>query len=503
MIGEYLNGPKYWDSNKGVVVPGAPALKSRTVSIDEICGTYQHIYDEERGPHPEGEYFMTLSVDPAVQPGSEIQLKDIVAHLKVGSLTVTAKVLLPHVQQGCPNQWDFEEFKCVNEDDPNDPSVEYVDDCMITVLDVNDDDGVPFLSYMVDWGHTCICYIGKMVKKGQEKIEPLTDAESKRLGMHLKDEEAESVLKEMASYAKDAPGPSTDPASWARYERPMSGVPSLSSRNATLEEICGTYRRVWDEYNQPGVYDEDNDTDYMKLSVRANLRLGDPVFPKDIVGRLELGELTLTIKSLASWDGKATHVGNRWLVNDFDYDHPYEGPAEGCMITILDVLDDNDSPLIDFAIDFGETDHWNTEIVSFVGKKMKYADEKGVVLTQAERKRLEQHLHRDDDADGMDEGTDGADAAGAKKSKTSVPDATAAGTKRKAENEPEGSVRSPPCPPANTIPHHNLDRGQSGRPCPICSKLFDQHALDDHLTLHGDRFTVDKHLNRKRIKLSA
>ncbi|KAH7925685.1 hypothetical protein BV22DRAFT_416493 [Leucogyrophana mollusca] len=509
MIGDDLSDPKYWDAAKGVV-SGAPPLKSRSVSVQEICGTYQHIWDGERGHHPEGEYFFTLSVDPAVTPGTEVQPKDIIGRLKVGCLMLSTKVLIPYDEDGCPNDWEFQELKCVNEDDQGDESVGYVDQCAVTVLDVNDDSGTPFLSYVVDWGHTCISYIGKKVKDGQEKIEVLTVKEIARLGMDLDEEEAEERWKAKASQAKDQTSSTADNSSWLLYDaedRPMLRVPMLTSRKVTFEEICGTYRRVWDEYGQPGEYDECNDNDYMKLSINTDVKPDSGVLPKNIIGSLELGDASLTIKSLRSWDDTIPDPVNRWVAEDFDYDHPDGEIADGCMITVLDVSDDDGVPLVDFAIDFGETDHSNIQIISFLGKKVKYEDEKGVCLTKSERERFEAHVICGQSDDKMEcddeESKDSVMDVGGEDKASASSTSVKAGTKRKAEDDFEGPVRAPPRAPSSNNPvQPSALNPPRDCPCPICAQNFTSEGLVDHLTsTHKDCFAVDRPTRRRLLKL--
>ncbi|KAH7925681.1 hypothetical protein BV22DRAFT_416762 [Leucogyrophana mollusca] len=199
-----LPDAKYWDKECERVVIGAPVLRSRAVPLEEICGTYKCFWDgdPEGGGTDVGEGSMTLSVNAEHKSGSKVLPADVTGHVKLGCLTFTLGSLVP----ASTNQWDVVDLDCVKDVDDGGSEIE---SCNITVLDVNDDSGVPFLDFTCHWEDTDCCspatvsYIWRRQRLGGDGFEALlTETEQERLGMHLEEDEAEVVWKKQAKKEK-------------------------------------------------------------------------------------------------------------------------------------------------------------------------------------------------------------------------------------------------------------------------------------------------------------
>ncbi|KAH7925682.1 hypothetical protein BV22DRAFT_417188 [Leucogyrophana mollusca] len=330
--------------------------------------------------------------------------------------------------------------------------------------------------------------------------------------------------------------------------RPILGVPILTSKVISLEELCGTYACAWHEYHSSDYNDRVEDS--MTLSLNANIEPGAPVLPRNVVGSLLLGEMEFTIKSLKFWVKDGIRACNRWVVDEFDYEHPFdEDDAEGCTISVLDAVDDNGFPLVDFAVNFGPYQDGflsGQPIVSFLGKKVKDG-EKPVGLTKSEWERFGTRLlrHESDGRAGSDRGEQiesdgcmtsciGVDVRKALKSEHTTDHKKTDGTfmgaptgiKRKAEDDLDliPCDRRPPPPPhqsvhvnSNNINTHNgltQKRAKIEAPvrpeldcaCPVChqggkssarARLFTPGGLIEHLMCssapgHNGYFIADR-----------
>ncbi|KAH7908244.1 hypothetical protein BJ138DRAFT_1103668 [Hygrophoropsis aurantiaca] len=195
-------GAKYWDDEKGILT-GAPVLESKVVPVEDICGTYQGIWDDNEGmiPFP-AEVEVTLSLRPGIKPGDKYLPKDVVGDMIIGEVNVTAAKL----EELMPNHWKFMDLKCTRDDFDDE-----IRDCLVSILGINDDAGVPFIEVAIDWSlrDDTITFIVKKIEDDKDEIKGLSQAEMERLGMHLNYCEAEKLWKEQYEERKQIKGAAT------------------------------------------------------------------------------------------------------------------------------------------------------------------------------------------------------------------------------------------------------------------------------------------------------
>jgi len=169
-------------------------LRSRKLSVDSVCGTYDWIchwdmlFDRvhhSNSSDPCNGGFLTLSP----KPDCEVTPENISGSLRIWAQNGTFDSMV-----ACPvaNNWDFnvQWEKGAEEDREEGHGIE--------VLDVLDDNGYYFLMFLYDGGSLRGCgqhyskFIGKR-RKGEDSERFLTPAEWDRLAMNLSWDEAEEL----------------------------------------------------------------------------------------------------------------------------------------------------------------------------------------------------------------------------------------------------------------------------------------------------------------------
>jgi len=194
--------PKYWDGES--VVTGAPVLRSAEVPVESLCGTYRWLCQwgalDSDVSYPTNEFtsgFLTLSL----QPSSEPTAANIGGSLRVwkqnGHFTSLEKA-----DHRADNSWDIEnvqwaELSEKELDEVGPQKLEQEDEHGFSVLDVQDDNGNPFITFYVNLGWCgCsplfLCFFGKKERDEDVDVrgaEKLSEAERKRLNWDMGDED--------------------------------------------------------------------------------------------------------------------------------------------------------------------------------------------------------------------------------------------------------------------------------------------------------------------------
>ncbi|KAG0704861.1 hypothetical protein DFH29DRAFT_1067839 [Suillus ampliporus] len=211
-----IERPKFWSSKNECVIDGAETAL-HPVSARSLCGKYHFVWEGDQLARElipaEYDGWLTLSCEADLKACA---LDEIHGSASFGCITGTFKGLSVRRRVTkdkdaveIPNSWALlkstlcEDFSDEDAGDDSDTGMHE-----ITALEVQDDNGHPFVEFVYEAGWSGCCpqyliYIGKkQVDEGHPK--GLSDAEKSRLGMNVETGEVMRVMKEKEN-SKDIP----------------------------------------------------------------------------------------------------------------------------------------------------------------------------------------------------------------------------------------------------------------------------------------------------------
>ncbi|KAJ7630561.1 hypothetical protein FB45DRAFT_538514 [Roridomyces roridus] len=219
---------KYWDGEEKEIVY-RPKLREEPYPLKNLLGYYEWVYnayweeDREVEPGSHGHFKLGLDHHDAVKVGNS-PAKDKNADVDpahvLGEFDTCGIGSKFAGLKACERRsgWVFDEHKLV--EDSEEPSwgefgpkgFEEFDfhgsEMFITVVDVLDDNGNPFVEFKHSCGEEVVVYVGKKQKNAAvdlgKGLEGLTDGERKRLGIYVEDAEIKRVALEMKASDDDA-----------------------------------------------------------------------------------------------------------------------------------------------------------------------------------------------------------------------------------------------------------------------------------------------------------
>jgi hypothetical protein len=150
-----------------------------------LCGTYSWVFDEDNQEEVDFGY-----LEFSLPPGKKPLLANFTGYVKLGTLEGYFHGLkkAKDGEKIKMNYWDIKSLKWEEEEEGH----------RFGATKVVDDDGHPFIEFLVDWGYAgCASQQGMYLAKKQEGKyeEELTDEEKERLGIYMDDDEVVKLTK--------------------------------------------------------------------------------------------------------------------------------------------------------------------------------------------------------------------------------------------------------------------------------------------------------------------
>ncbi|KAJ6574676.1 hypothetical protein B0H19DRAFT_1254349 [Mycena capillaripes] len=200
-----LRVTKYWDDDQQEVVYSAK-LREEPIELRKILGYYEWVFnayeEEDKEVEPGSHGHLTLEVDKTkietskTKKGKGGSVKDVdPAH---AAWTFDHQSIVEEPEED-KNPWDDNDFCCSR--------------FLISVVDVTDDNGHPFIQFTHSPGmhEMDVTYIGKKQKKPRKSsLKGLTDGERQRLGMFVDEEEIKRVALELKKASGSAESTASD-----------------------------------------------------------------------------------------------------------------------------------------------------------------------------------------------------------------------------------------------------------------------------------------------------
>ncbi|KAG1734954.1 uncharacterized protein EDB91DRAFT_1146152 [Suillus paluster] len=216
-----IERPKFWSSKEGRVYDGAQTAL-HPISAKTLLGKYYFVWEgdqlyEELNPD-KYDGWLTLTCEGDSKLGALDNIHGsgsfgcIFGHFK--GLSIRHHITKDKNSVEIPNSWAllkstlYEDFDEESDADDSDTGMHE-----ITALEVQDDNGHPFIEFVYEAGWSGCCpqyltYIGKMqVDEGRR--EGLSEAERSRLGMNIETKEVERTMKEKDILVQSQPSGSS------------------------------------------------------------------------------------------------------------------------------------------------------------------------------------------------------------------------------------------------------------------------------------------------------